>query len=548
MSKRVKVSPLQKEIFRVEDDGNVTYLINGFPQSYQELLEYDPNFEDFDDALFEPPIDILGFNTELPNKATETKLDKEDDRTIQLTISDLEKIRRILTSIPQFTERAVQEGKDIEDIDTLAAVLHSVDFMSLPCFEIDMSIFDILPKNNPEYRQWIFCSILEIINQVKAKQKLPTKQYLKRIFIDFNDEQIEQVYNLIKRLLSLLNAWGGIQIHYFQQLIRDWLYITYEKGNAMSFDEILQYLRARYPCKSDYEINCLANIIANSNSFAPSFDDFVDEVLRFFSNFSPEPNQYLTEQEVYLLWSSDFLRSRITTEALKWKERIRVSRITESQNALDDFFGVSNRLSLRAREGILPEEVGANDSANETLIKVKLYFPQGHRTLVEARIDRFVRTKDGVYIYDWKTKRKPLEEMNDFEKLQIILQCIAVQNVTQSTRPSQAYTPMVNDDYRFFLTQTNTAFVRPSTLPLFFHIPEQTDDLFDYVELTMPPEEVKRILDSFAIIVDFLICNKKVMSKLKNHLKKLESAISAPRLREPEVQKRYLPELVAIEG
>ena len=97
---------------------------------------------------------------------------------------------------------------------------------------------------------------------------------------------------------------GGIQIHYFEQLIRDWLYITYEKGNDLTYDQISEYLRAKYPCKSDYEVELLTNLLANANSFAPSIDDFIGEYFRFISTFTPEFNMFLTEEEVYLLWIS----------------------------------------------------------------------------------------------------------------------------------------------------------------------------------------------------------------------------------------------------
>ena len=184
-------------------------------------------------------------------------------------------------------------------------------------------------------------------------------------------------------------------------------------------------------------------------------------------------------------------------------------------------------------EGCLPEEVPAADSINEVLIKLNLYFPEGHRTLIDARIDRFTRTNGNLAIFDWKTRKKILEEMNDFEKLQIILQCIVVQNLTNTLKAGRTYTPMTSGDYRFFLTQTNTAFLRPNTLPDFYHIPENSEETFDYVALGISMEEVNRILSAFNKIVSFLIANKKVMSRLKNYLKQLDGYIPTPQLVEP---------------
>lgn len=532
MSRKIKVSPDQKAIFNIDDNGNVTYLINGFPQSYEDLLTYNPDYEDLDLESIDP-YTLVGYEAETLNQVLKGKVEKEDNRTIQLSISDLEKVKRILTSIPQFKDMAAALEFDINNIDGLAEVLDKVDLMSLPHFEVDMSIFNIFPQNNPEYRRWLFCTILEVIHNIGLTNKFPSRRSLKILFSEFNEDQFEVIYSLIKRLLSTLNAWGGIQIHYFEQLIRDWLYITYEKGNDLTYDQICEYLRTKYPCKSDYEVKLLTDLLANANSFVPSIDDFIGEYFRFIASFTPEFNMFLTEEEIYLLWTSDFLKLRILKQADKWRQRIYESQIIEPDNELDEFFGVRRRLSQRSIEGCLPEEVAAADSINEVLIKLKLYFPEGHRTLIEARIDRLTRTEGKVSVYDWKTRKKALEEMNDFEKLQIILQCIAVQNLTNSVKPGRNYTPMTNGDYRFFLTQTNTAFLRPNTLPDFYHIPENSEETFDYVALGISMEEVNRILSAFNKIVSFLIANKKVMSRLKNYLKQLDGYIPTPQLVEP---------------
>lgn len=208
MSRKIKVSPDQKAIFNIDDNGNVTYLVNGFPQTYDELLTYSPDYEDFNLEDLDP-YTLIGYEPETANQILEGKVEKEDNRTIQLSISDLEKIKRILTAIPQFKDMAAALELDINNIEGLAKVLDKVDLMSLPHFEVDMSIFNIFPQNNPEYRRWLFCTILEIIHNIGLTNKFPSRRYLKTLLPDFNDDQVEVIYCLIKRLLSTLNTWGG---------------------------------------------------------------------------------------------------------------------------------------------------------------------------------------------------------------------------------------------------------------------------------------------------------------------------------------------------
>ena len=542
MSSRIKVSTNQSPLFKIDDTDNVTYFVNGRPQTLEQLREQN-EFEDVDATTYETDLDLMGFAPEVQAEHDISTIEKEDDRTVQLSISDLEKIRRILTAIPQFREMALEQNTDVNSIEFLADAVQRVDFMSLPHFDTDMSIFDLLVKNNPEYRDFVFETLLDIANKVGATNKFPSKRYLARIFKDFTEDELEAAYQLLKRFLSMLNAWGGIQIHYFEQTIRDWLYIVYERGGNMGIEEIYLYLQTRYPCKPDYEVHYIANMIANSISFNTNIDEFVDEFLRYMQYFEPEENLFLTKQEVYRLWTSDYLKDRVKRAANRWRSRVNASRIIDPEDELEAFFGVDRRLSQRVMEGELPEEVYTRDFINETIIKLKLYFPEGHRTLIEARIDRLVRVNGTVAVYDWKTRRKELAEMDDFEKLQIILQCIAVQSLVGKSKEGSGYTPMTNKDYKFFLQSTALEWVSTDHLPQFLHIPEQAQCLYDYVLLNIEPGEVNRILGSFSNIVNFLICNKKKMAEIRRHLKDLDNYIPAPKIAAPEpleIPKRVL--------
>jgi hypothetical protein len=527
MSKAVKISPNQRRMFEIDDVGNVTYLVGPARElDFTEVLQ-DPDFEQYTPFEESSEYEILTFQEEVENKRN--CREKEDNRTVQLAISDLEKIRRILVSIPQFADLALATNQDIDSIEFLAWAVEQVDFVSLPHFDLDMSIFDILPKNNPERRAYIFNEIITIVNSVSVTGKLPKKAFLKRIFIDFGENELETIYLLVKRILKMLEAWGGIQIHLFEQLVRDWLYIVYEKGCNLTKEEIYLYLRDKYTCKPDYEIELLASILYNSVSFNPTLDEFVDELLMHLSSYTPEGNIFLQTHEVELLWSSEFIKNRIYNAADKWKERIRSARIA-SEDVLDGHFGVVNRLSARVRERALPTEMGTSNSINETAIKMKLYFPEGHRTLIEARIDRLVRLNGSISIYDWKTTGKRVSEMNDFEKLQIILQSMAVQSSIGRVKEGKDYSPMQNNDYRFFLTSNYTQWTNFESLPWFYFIPEKTEGDFDYIYLNIDPLEAQRIVTAFSKIVFFLICNKKVIAGIRKHLKTLDSFISPPSL------------------
>jgi len=532
MSKHIKISPNQKKLFSIDDSENVTYFFNGYPQTLEQLHEQ-YEFEDIDILGFESEVDLMGSLPEVEVAHDITRIEKEDDRTVQLSISDLEKIRRILTSITQFREMAAEQEQDVNSIEFLAEAVQKVDFMSLPHFDLDMSIFNLLVKNNAEYREFVFGTILKLANQVGSAGKFPTKKYLARIFIDFTESELEIAYQLLKRFLSMLNAWGGIQIHYFEQTVRDWLYVVYERGGNMNVDQIFEYLKNRYPCKPDYEVYYIARMIANSISFTTGLDEFIDEFWNYMQYFAPEENQFLTQDEVHRLWTSDFLRSRLRTAANRWKVRMQQSRILDQEDELEAFFGINRRLSHRVNQGELPTEVCTDDFINETVIKLKLYFEEGYRTLVEARIDRMVRTDGSIAIYDWKTRRKELSEIDDFEKLQIVLQCIAVQSVVGRTKEGATYKPMVNNDYKFFLQSTNLDWVNLENLPSFWHIPEQAQRVYDYVPLNIEPLEAQRLLGSFSRIVNFLICNKKKMAEIRRHLKDLDSYIPAPKILAP---------------
>lgn len=534
MSRRVKVSPLQRPMLDIDDSDNVTYYVNGFAQTFEELRDYEPDFEEIDLNNLESDVLLMSY---FESVAVEhSSVEKEDNRTVQLSITDLEKIKKILTAIPQFRELAAERGQDVESIEFLAQAVTEIDFMSLPHFDLDMSIFDLLPKNNPEYREFIFSNILTLVNQVGLTHKFPTRKYLKSIFIDFTPDQIEIVYQLLKRFLSLFNAWGGILIHLFEQTIRDWLYIVYERGSSLNQEQILEYLKLKYPCKPLYELNYLAQMLFNSISFSRNLDDFVSEFIGLMYCFIPEQNIFITPEETFRLWTSEFLRNRVKQAAEKWMARIATSSIVTPNSELDSYFGVTNRLSKGVREGVFPAEACAPDSINESIIKLKLYFPQGHRTLIEARIDRMTRSSGVVSIFDWKTTRKDLEGMNDFEKLQIILQCVAVKNMIGKSSEGAAYVPMENKDYKFFLTSTGVQWLDTTNLPQFFHIPENTDQVYEYIAQSIPPEEADRLLAGFSSVVNFIINNKKALAKVRKHLKNLDSFIQAPKLVAPVVQ------------
>lgn len=530
MSRRIKVSPNQRPMFQIDENENVTYFYNGFPQTLEEAREYDPDFEIFDPDIEEDPLQLLGYNTEAENHKDISKIEKEDDRTVLISISDLEKIKRILTSIPQFRDLASQMDMDVNSIEFLAYAVENVDFLSLPMFDVDMSIFDILVKNNDVYREFVFGTILDLVNFVSETGKFPTRKYLKSIFIDFGPEEIDIVYQLIKRFLNMLNAWSGIQLHLFEQTIRDWLYIVYERGCLMNLEEIFVYLKGKYPCKADYELQYIAHMLAQSVAFNPNLDEFVSEFTVLMHSFTPEQNQYLTADEVNRLWNSEGLRRKIKEAAEKWRSRIETTGISTNESELDQYFGVKGRLSDRIRKGTLPQEVFAIDSINESVIKLKLYFPEGYRTLIEARIDRLVRFGGSSEIFDWKSSRKEIEEMNDFEKLQIILQAIAVQSAILRTREGTRYTPMENNDYKFFITSTSSQYIDGNSLPSFSHVPLSSDQIFDYVSLEISPEEVSILINAFGKIVNFLICNKRQLAKLRRHLKNIDSYIPAPKL------------------
>src|SRR5690606_22337631 len=123
----------------------------------------------------------------------------------------------------------------------------------------------------------------------------------------------------------MFNAWGGIQVHLFEQTIRDWLYIVYEKANTLNQEQIYAYLKPKYPCKPDYELIYIAEMLYNSIAFSPTLDNFVQEFLSFLYCFIPEDNIFLTQDEVFRLWTSDYLKNRIVNAAEKWRSRINTS-------------------------------------------------------------------------------------------------------------------------------------------------------------------------------------------------------------------------------
>lgn len=532
MSRRTKISPNQRRLFSIDDSDNVTYFLNGYPQTLEQLQQ-GGDFEDIDIFSQDTSLDLLGYTDQVEAMHEIANPDKEDDKTVQLSISDLEKIRRILTAIPQFRDLAAEKNDDIESIEFLAEAVQTIDFMSLPHFDVDMSIFDILVKNNPEYREFVFGTLMGLVNSIGRSNKFPTRRYLSRVFIDFTDTELEKVYQLLKRFLSMLNAWGGIQIHYFEQTVRDWMYIVYERGGNMDIEQIYKYLQTRYACKPDFELRYVANMIANSISFNTNLDEFVDEFIRYMHCFSPEQNIFLTQEEVYRLWTSELLVQRIKDAAQKWKYRMDESKIVNPEDDLEAYFGISRRLSTRVTQNQLPQEICSEDCLNESVIKLKMYFPEGYRTLIEARLDRFTRVNGKAEIYDWKTRKKQIDEMNDFEKLQIILQCISLQNVLIRTTEGSIYNPMVNHDYKFFIQSTNLEWVNLHDLPGFTHIPEQSEGLYDYVHLNISEQEAGRLLQSFSRIVHFLICNKKQFARIRRHLKNVDNYIPAPKILAP---------------
>lgn len=503
----------QQRMFDIDETGEFTYLI----ERENPELEIDP-------LGLQNEYTTLGFYDPVAPKR-EFKSEKEDERTILLTISDLEKIRKILTAIPQFQELAANLNMDLDSIEFLEYCVQSIDFMSLPHFDIDMSMFDLLPKNDYIKRESMFNKLLLLVEEVSVNNKLPTRLRVIRLFGIDDESSLDSIYALLKYILGLLNSWGGMQVHLFEQLTRTWLYVAYEKGGKISDEDLILLLKTQYPCKADFEILMYANLIRDSISFKIDYWDFVEFFFKFLDSFNAEENSFLLVREVQALWSSEYLRVRIRAVADRWCKRMQESGVTNPENELDSFFGISRRLSRRSAERVLPPEI-AQIGRNETLIKLKLYFEQGHRALIEARLDRFI-SDPNTSIFDWKTSRKTIEDLGDFEKLQLVLQSIALQ---QLLNVGSKASPITNNDYKFYLVSGSQQYVNYGTLPMFYYLPEKSDCVFDYVPLEIDEDEARRLLKGLSTIVEFLIINKGVFAAIRRHLKNIDGYITAPKL------------------
>jgi hypothetical protein len=400
--------------------------------------------------------------------APKEKRERADDNTFQVRISDIEKIIQILKNIPEIRVQASSD-EELDDMEWIAARFNELDFITLPQFE---------------YRG--------------------------------------------DTLKNLQRTWGGIVRHYFENILRDWLYF------ALSASEpSLEYFQKRYPCMSDYEVLCIFRTVHSSlrKSKNPNIYDLTTKFWEFMALFSMEKNELLNEEEMREIWMSNPITERVIAIAQSWIHRFREFNIDLTDV---DLFCV--KLEDLIKHFYLPPEYGP-DNINEVTIKVNYFFSDGTRSLVEVRADR-------IGVGEVHDRKSSIPRQGSKTNLEIMLTKLntAIHLHYTSQQKHGLFTPPQNENgYKFYYYEvrvpelnqvleelaSKSSILDANFLPTYFvHLEGGSKGLAYFIDKI----EAQRIFRGYHEILKILIKHKKTFRNMLKYMKRASEGIPSPKL------------------